>query len=150
MDDITAAYLAGYLERGGAIRMYINRVKDSDYLKIETVIGDTLPIESAGIYVRVRATDMTVPRDLKRMFKGKLSEGQWQGWNEDAAALLQVILPHLRTGKRKAMVNLVLEFHAFIESRKEQMMGSLLFFTVEDMEVIARYEATLREITGSK
>jgi len=150
MDDITAAYLAGYLERGGAIRMYINRVKDGDYLKIETVIGDTLPIESAGIYVRVRSADMTVLRDLKRMFKGKLSEGQWQGWNEDAAALLQGILPHLRTGKRKAMVNLVLEFHAFIESRKEQMMGSLLFFAVEDVDVIVRYEAALKEMTGSK
>ena len=92
---------------------------------------------------------MTVLRDLRRIFKGKLSGGQWQGWNEDAAALLRVILPYLRTGKRKAIVNLVLEFHAFIESRKEQMMGSLLFFAVEDVEVITKYEAALREITGS-
>lgn len=150
MNDTTAAYLAGYLERGGAIRIYINKLSDGKPPVIETSQGETSPIESAGIYVRVRSTDMTVLRILKGMFDGKLSKGQWQGWNEDAAALLQAIAPHLRTGKRKAVVKLALDFHAFIERKREWATASALFFTAEDVEVIARYEAALREITGSR
>lgn len=148
MDNTTAAYLAGYLERGGAVRIYINRVGDGKAPLVETTVGDVLPIESAGIYVRVRAEDMTVLRILYRLFKGNLSEGQWQGWNEDAALLLRAIVPYLKTGRRKAVVNLALDFNAFIEKGKRWAMGTLLF-TAEDVEVIARYEATLKEITGS-
>lgn len=150
MDDIAAAYLAGYLERGGAIRIYVNKGSDGKPPVIETSQGETSPIESTGIYVRVRATDMTVLRMLKEMFDGKLSEGQWQGWNESAAALLRVIAPYLRTGKRKAVVTLALEFHEFIGRKREWATAPALFFTAEDVEVIARYEVALREITGSK
>lgn len=149
MSDTTAAYLAGYLERGGAVRIYINRGSDNDPL-IETAQGLSSPIESAGIYVRVRAEDMTVLRELKKMFDGNLSKGQWQGWNEHAAELLRAILPYLKTGKRKAIANLALEFHDFIEEKRKWAMSTALFFTAEDVEIITRYEAALREITGSK
>ncbi len=151
MDDTTAAYLAGYLERGGTIRIYVNQPRDEKFPPvIETSRGDVSIIESAGIYVRVRATDMTVLRLLKELFDGKLTRGQWQGWNEDAAVLLRAILPYLRTGKRKAVMQLVLDFHAFIERKREWATASALFFTAEDVEVIGQYEAALREITESR
>ena len=149
MNDTTSAYLAGYLERGGAIRIYINRGSD-DTPVIETGQGSTVPIESAGIYIRVRASDMTVLRMLKEVAGGKLSPGQWQGWNDDAATVLRAIGPYLKTGKRKAVVSLVLEFHEFMEEKREEAMGGASCFTVEDVEAVVRYDVTLREITGSK
>lgn len=149
MDDLTAAYLAGYLERGGTVRIYVNRGRDNAP-EIETVQGNTAPIESAGIFVRVKASDMTVLRMLKRSFGGNLTKGQWQGWNEDAARLLEVILPYLKTGKRKAVVNLALEFHEFMEGKRRRAMESSLVFTVEDVEAVVRYKEALKEITRSK
>jgi len=151
MNDTVCAYLAGYLERGGAVRIYVNRSGgDKSPPAIETSLGEMSPIESAGIYVRVRARDATVPRLLKGYFDGNLTEGQWQGWNEDAATLLRAIGPYLRTGKRKAVVRLVLEFHEVMREKREIARGMPLFFTAEEVEVVARYEATLREITGSR
>jgi len=149
MNETISAYLAGYLERGGAVRIYVNKGGD-DSPVIDTESGLSSPIESAGIYVRVRSSDMTVLRLLKEEFDGKLSNGQWQGWNESAALLLRAIAPYLRTGKRRAVVGLALEFYGFLEEKKEIAAGAVLFFTVEDVERIARYEAALKEITGSK
>ena len=149
MDDVTRAYLAGYLERGGAVRIYVNRSND-DSPVIETGEGSTAPIESAGIYVRVRATDATVLRLLRDNFEGNLTQGQWQGWNEDAAAVLKAIGPYLKTGKRKAVVGLALEFHEVMAGKRELAAGMPLFFTAEEMETVARYEVALKEITGSK
>ncbi|KKL56385.1 hypothetical protein LCGC14_2245920 [marine sediment metagenome] len=150
VDEAASAYLAGYLERGGAVRIYVNRLDDKEALLIETSHGEVSPIESAGIYVRVRSEDMTILRFLKGAFGGNLSKGQWQGWNEEAATLLRVITPYLRTGKRKALVQLALEFHEFIEMKRGWATESRLFFTAEDVEVIARYEMALKEITGSQ
>lgn len=153
MNNAAAAYLAGYLERGGAIRIYVNRGGD-DSPSVQTSMGSTSPIESAGIYVRVRAQDPAVLRALKGEFEGKLSkrgkQWQWQGWNDDAANLLSAILPYLKTGKRKMVVTLALEFNEVMARKRDEARGMAMFFTAEEVDVVMQYEATLKEITGSK
>ena len=129
------------------MRIYINRVRDGP--SISTEEGSASLLESVGIYVRVKSSDMTVLRELRRMFRGNLSKGQWQAWNEEAANLLQRILPYLKTGKRRTLVRLVLEFHGFAEGLR-MYPGGQPFFTADNVKEALKYEQVLAEITATK
>lgn len=145
LDMTTAAYLAGYFERGGSLTAYIRKQKDAPSLA-----NGMVPIESAGIYVRVRDQDPAVPRLLAANFKGKLTSvgtWSWQAWNEEAAHLLTTIQPYFRTGIRRALTKLLLEFHSFIERKREEWPTSRnLTLTAEDLKEIYLYREAIKSL----
>lgn len=146
MDEITAAYLAGYFERAGFFRIYVK--------ERPAYPGATRKVPgSAGIHLRVRDSDPGALRLLEQTFGGKVRpEGNgyvWMTWNQTAVDVLTAIQPHLRRGKRRALAKLLIGFYEVLKASKLQPRSSIdvaLGLPKELMEQIKVYKMALSQL----